>query len=73
LRKLSTVRRLFLLLPIAYAVVDLLGRNGSSSALIITAAFVLLLALELADRVTVKRDLEIAREIQPWLLPYRLA
>jgi serine phosphatase RsbU (regulator of sigma subunit) len=29
----------------------------------------LLMALELADRVTMKRDLEIAREIQRWLVP----
>ncbi|MGH7838571.1 MAG: PP2C family protein-serine/threonine phosphatase, partial [Candidatus Binataceae bacterium] len=29
----------------------------------------LLLALELGDRVTMKRDLEIAREIQQWLVP----
>jgi sigma-B regulation protein RsbU (phosphoserine phosphatase) len=29
----------------------------------------LLLAFELADRVTMKRDLEIAREIQEWLVP----
>jgi len=28
-----------------------------------------LLALELSDRVTMKRDLEIAREIQSWLMP----
>jgi len=28
-----------------------------------------LLALELADRVAMKRDLEIAREIQSWLMP----
>jgi phosphoserine phosphatase RsbU/P len=69
LRKLSPARRVFLLLTIAYVVVDLFGHNGSSSVLIITAAFVLLLALELADRVTMKRDLEIAREIQRWLLP----
>ncbi|MGA8028616.1 MAG: PP2C family protein-serine/threonine phosphatase [Bryobacteraceae bacterium] len=35
------------------------------------AALVLLilLALELADRVTMKRDLEIAKEIQTWLMP----
>jgi serine phosphatase RsbU (regulator of sigma subunit) len=31
--------------------------------------FLLLLALELADKVTMKRDLEIAREIQQWLVP----
>jgi hypothetical protein len=29
----------------------------------------LLLALGLADRTTMKRDLEIAREIQSWLMP----
>ena len=33
------------------------------------AGMVVLLALELADRVTMKRDLEIAREIQSWLMP----
>jgi hypothetical protein len=32
-------------------------------------AMLVLLALELADRVTLKRDLEIAREIQNWLMP----
>ncbi len=32
-------------------------------------ALLVLLALELADRVTMKRDLEIAREIQGWLMP----
>jgi phosphoserine phosphatase RsbU/P len=69
LRKLSPARRVFLLLTIAYVVVDLLGRNGSAGSLIITAAFILLLALELADRVAMKRDLEIAREIQRWLVP----
>ncbi len=31
--------------------------------------FLTLLALELADRVTMKRDLEIAKEIQTWLMP----
>jgi len=33
------------------------------------AGLVILLALELADRVAMKRDLEIAREIQGWLMP----
>lgn len=32
-------------------------------------ALILVLVLELADRVTMKRDLEIAREIQHWLVP----
>jgi len=31
--------------------------------------FLLLLSLELADKVVMKRDLEIAREIQTWLVP----
>jgi phosphoserine phosphatase RsbU/P len=31
--------------------------------------FLVLLALELSDKVTMKRDLEIAREIQTWLVP----
>ena len=50
-------------------VVDLFNGNGNASILTITAAFILLLALELADRVTMKRDLEIARDIQRWLVP----
>jgi phosphoserine phosphatase RsbU/P len=33
------------------------------------ALLILLLALELADRITMKRDLEIARDIQKWLVP----
>ena len=32
-------------------------------------ALIVVLALELADRVTMKRDLEIAKEIQTWLMP----
>jgi serine phosphatase RsbU (regulator of sigma subunit) len=69
LRKLSPARRVFLLLTLAYVVGNVFGRNGSASILVSSAAFVVLLALELADRVTMKRDLEIAREIQRWLLP----
>jgi phosphoserine phosphatase RsbU/P len=37
--------------------------------LIAALLFLLLLSLELADKVTMKRDLEIAREIQTWLVP----
>ena len=69
LRKLSPARRIFLLITIALVVIDLVERNGDTSILVISAAFILLLALELADRVTMKRDLEIAREIQRWLVP----
>ena len=50
-------------------------RNGDSEFKMPNLAFFggvalfLLLALELADRVTMKRDLEIAKEIQTWLMP----
>jgi phosphoserine phosphatase RsbU/P len=37
--------------------------------LIAALLLLLLLSLELADKVTMKRDLEIAREIQTWLVP----
>jgi|SRR5579859_5288657 len=40
--------------------------NGDGLAAL---CFLLLLSLELADKVTMKRDLEIAREIQSWLVP----
>ncbi len=68
LRKLSPARRVFLLLTLAFAVFSLLNSN-TGDMLIVTLALLLLLALELADRVTMKRDLEIAREIQSSLVP----
>jgi sigma-B regulation protein RsbU (phosphoserine phosphatase) len=43
--------------------------NNFLPVLLSVAALLFLLALELADRVTMKRDLEIAREIQHWLVP----
>lgn len=70
LRKLSPARRIFLLLTFIFIVNTLLNADGNDPAiLIITFALLLLLALELADRVTMKRDLEIARDIQRWLVP----
>jgi len=69
LRKLSPARRVFLLLTIAFVIFTLLHGGGDGPLVIITLALLLLLALELADRVTMKRDLEIAREIQRWLVP----
>jgi len=50
-------------------VAGLFGRNPSARILIITAAFILLLAPDLADRVTMNRDLETAREIHRWPAP----
>ncbi len=66
--KLSPTRRLFLLAALALLVSRALGGPASLEPL---GALVLLalLALELADRVALKRDLEIAREIQKWLVP----
>jgi phosphoserine phosphatase RsbU/P len=79
--KLSPARRVFLLIALVLGVLSLQvqvvgGRGnappsggGNGFALLSIGALVFLLALELADRVTMKRDLEIAREIQRWLVP----
>jgi phosphoserine phosphatase RsbU/P len=69
LRKLSPARRVFLLLTVAFAIFALIQSNGDPGIVVLAFAFLLLLSLELADRVTMKRDLEIAREIQRWLVP----
>lgn len=69
LKKLAPARRIFLLLILAFVVFALIESNGDLNLLVVTFALVLLLALELADRVTMKRDLEIARDIQKWLVP----
>jgi phosphoserine phosphatase RsbU/P len=74
LMKLSPARRVLLLLAIILLIFQpemhtsggqISFSLGGAGALILF----LLLALELADRVTMKRDLEIAREIQQWLVP----
>jgi sigma-B regulation protein RsbU (phosphoserine phosphatase) len=79
--KLSPARRVFLLAALVLGVLSTLQvrvggpsqapPSGGPNVLQIVAlgALVFLLALELADRVTMKRDLEIAREIQRWLVP----
>jgi len=74
LMKLTPARRVLLLLAIILVLVPTDVRVGSSTTNIslswIGAVLLfLLLVLELADRVTMKRDLEIAREIQQWLVP----
>jgi hypothetical protein len=60
--KLAPVRRVLLLMAV---VLLLLTRYELFGGVLL---FVLLL-FELADKVTMKRDLEIAREIQSWLVP----
>lgn len=68
LMRLSPSRRVFLLITLALAVLAV-GSSPNKLSLLATAGLLLLVALELADRVTMKRDLEIAREIQRWLVP----
>jgi len=80
LEKLSPARRVLLLLGVLILFFGGLGFNytdkegtvhGISVDLHFYAGLILLivLMLEVADRVVMKRDLEIARDIQSWLLP----
>jgi sigma-B regulation protein RsbU (phosphoserine phosphatase) len=78
--KLSPARRVLLLLALIFLVIphaamEYTGQSGKVQViefdLHFWAALLLLivLMLEVADRVVMKRDLQIAREIQTWLLP----
>src|SRR5580704_6006544 len=76
LLKMSPARRVLLLLAFALMLLSSLSFNlGNGTvvevkfAAIAAFMFLLLLSLELADKGTMKRDLEIAREIQTWLVP----
>ncbi len=76
LMKLSPARRVLLLVAVFLLLLSGTGIHwGDKDVVQIKFEFLaalllfLLLALELADRVTMKRDLEIAREIQSWLVP----
>ena len=70
LTKMAPARRLFLFLALGLLLLSVLvGDNRNLFLLIAALCFLLLLSLELADKVTMKRDLEIAREIQSWLVP----
>jgi len=76
LLKLTPARRVLLLLALALALFTGLRASGETPTeqsllllLLPTAVLVVLLALELADRLAMKRDLEIARDIQRWLAP----
>lgn len=69
--KLSPAKRVVLLAALVLIIFPQFNYNGASvdfSGIGILLLFGLLF-LEIADRVTLKRDLEIAREIQLWLLP----
>jgi phosphoserine phosphatase RsbU/P len=75
LMKLSPARRVLLLIAIALLLIQPDVRWGEKQEFSLhmggfgVAILFILLAVELADRVTMKRDLEIAREIQQWLVP----
>jgi len=68
LLKLTPARRVLFLAALVMLVLSNVKEDIKFEALA-AVAFLLLLSLELADKVTMKRDLEIAREIQTWLVP----
>jgi phosphoserine phosphatase RsbU/P len=78
--KLTPARRVMLIIALVLVALGIFGSEvqvsdktvislGGGDAILGALALLLLLALELADRVTMKRDLEIAKEIQHWLVP----
>ncbi len=78
--KLSPARRVLLLLSLVFLIIphsafEIPGEHGKVYAVEFDLHFwgalvlLVLLMLEIADRVVMKRDLQIAREIQTWLLP----
>lgn len=76
LMKMTPARRVLLLIAFVLLLFSgmkfQIGRDVSFDVnfeIFAAALFLLLLSLELADKVTMKRDLEIAREIQTWLVP----
>jgi len=75
MNKLTPARRVLLLIALVLLVLSGVHvQSGNFNAeidfkLIAALLFLLLLSLELADKVIMKRDLEIAREIQTWLVP----
>jgi phosphoserine phosphatase RsbU/P len=76
LMKMTPARRVLLLLALAMLLMSGFTLQFGHKVqiqfkfeLFAALIFLLLLSLELADKVTMKRDLEIAREIQTWLVP----
>jgi len=68
LLKMSPARRVLLLIAFFLLAMSVIN-SQTRFEVVAVMLFVLLLSLELADKVTMKRDLEIAREIQTWLVP----
>lgn len=75
LEKLTPARRVLLLLALVLFLLGDLSFRGEHTTVDINTRFYggvllfLLLMLEIGDRVVMKRDLQIAKEIQQWLLP----
>jgi sigma-B regulation protein RsbU (phosphoserine phosphatase) len=74
--KLSPARRVLLVIALVLLILSGFGFRLSDQVVMDTKTesiaavlLLLLLSLELADKVIMKRDLEIAREIQNWLVP----
>jgi sigma-B regulation protein RsbU (phosphoserine phosphatase) len=67
LLKMSPARRILLLIALILLVFSIPDIQRFEVLAVIS--LLLLLSLELADKVIMKRDLEIAREIQMWLVP----
>ena len=76
LRKLSPARRVLLLCCLLLVVLSAVGFHllfftQEIEFLIAFAGVLILLLMVLADHVSMKRDIEIARDIQRWLVPRR--
>jgi len=76
LRKLSPARRLFLLLTMVLAFLSVIGFHfffftQEIEFILAFCGLLILLAMVLGDHISMKRDIEIAREIQRWLVPRR--
>ena len=74
LKKLSPPRRIFLLLTVILAVLSLVGFEflvftREVELLLAFGGLLLLLVMVLGDHISMQRDIEIAREIQRWLVP----
>ena len=74
LKKLSPPRRVFLLLTIILAIFSVVGLEflfftREVELLLAFIGLLLLLVMVLGDHISMKRDIEIAREIQRWLVP----
>jgi phosphoserine phosphatase RsbU/P len=74
LKRLSPPRRIFLLLTVILAVLSLVGFEfliftREVELFLAFGGLLLLLVMVLGDHISMQRDIEIAREIQRWLVP----